>query len=87
MATVDFEIATRDEKYIDTIKELRLKDFSMNLPFLILSEKLPEGQVYQEFQDGHIELHEVFSNRLGFKTLKTLTTSEADQVRKDYGLF
>ena len=87
MTAIDFEIATKREKYINTIKELRLKDFSMNLPFLILSEKLPEGQVYQEFKDGHVELHEVLSNGLGFKSLKTQTTPEADQVRKDYGLF
>ena len=89
MASVDLEIATREEKYINTIKDLRLKNFSKNLSFLILSEKLPEGQVYQEFRDGHIELQKVFSvgSDYGFKVIQILTPSEATQVRMDYGLF
>ena len=61
MLDVDFEIAAKKEQYINTIKVLRAKNFSNNLPFLILSENLPEGQVYREFPDGHIELQEVFT--------------------------
>jgi len=89
MTAIDFEITTKREKYINTIKELRLKNFNNDLPFLILSEKLPEGQAYQEFRDGHIEIQEVFSvgSDYGFKVIRILTTVEADQVRKDYGLF
>ena len=89
MSDVDFKVATNEGKFVNAIKELRLKNFNNNLPFLILSDKLPEGQVYQEFRDGHIELQEVFSvgSDYGFKVIKTLTTSEADQVHKEYGLF
>jgi hypothetical protein len=89
MTAIDFEIATKREKYINTVKELRLKDFHNDQPFLMLSDNLPEGQVYQEFRDGHIELQEVFSvgSNYGFKTIRVLTSVEADIVRKDYGLF
>jgi hypothetical protein len=89
MTAIDFEIATKREKYINTIKELRLKNFSNNLPFLILSDKLPEGQVYREFPDGHIELQEVFAMGSKYKTtvLKILSTTEADHIRKENGLF
>jgi hypothetical protein len=79
---------TKDEKYLQTIKELRAKNFSRNLPFLILSDKLPEGHVYREFSDGHIELQQVFSIGSTFqsKVLQVLTNSDADKVRKEYGL-
>lgn len=76
------------EQYLSTIKKLRAVNFSKNLPFLILSDKLPDGQVYREFADGHIELQEVFSvgSEFRYKVLKTLLASEADKVRKAYGL-
>jgi hypothetical protein len=89
MAVVNLEIPNKEEKYLETVKQLRLKNFSKNLPFLILSDKLPEGQVYREFPDGHIELQETFSmgSRFDSTVLQILTTTEADQVRKEYGLF
>lgn len=89
MTAIDFEIATKREKYINTIKELRLKNFSNDLPFLILSDKLHDGQVYREFPDGHIELHEVFAIGSEYKTavLKILSSAEADHIRKENGLF
>jgi hypothetical protein len=88
MTAIDFEIATKREKYINTIKELRLKNFSNNLPFLILSDKLPEGQVYREFPDGHIELQEVLAIGSEYKTivLQILSATEADNIRKANGL-
>lgn len=85
-AVVEFEI--KKEHYLSTIKALRTKNFSKNLPFLILSDKLPDGQVYREFSDGHIELQEV-SSKAGvfqYRVIKTLSNSEADQVRKAHGL-
>lgn len=89
MIDVDFEITNRNEKYIATIKELRSRNFSKNIPFLILSNKLPDGQVYREFPDGHIEIQEVFSigAEFGSKVLQILSTPEADKVREEYGLF
>jgi len=87
MASVDLEIATREEKYINTIKEMRLKNFSKNLPFLILSEKLPEGQAYREFPDGRIELQEISAIGSKYKTivLQILSPDEADKIRKENG--
>jgi len=81
-------VKTKDEKYLFTIKGIRSRNFSKNLPFLILSGKLPEGQVYREYRDGRIELQEVFfvGSRFQHKVIKTLPATEADKVRKANGL-
>jgi hypothetical protein len=85
----DIEMARQKQGYIKTIKEIRANDFANNLPFLILSEKLPEGQVYREFPDGRIELQKVYSkgSEYKFKVLKVLTPEEANKVWEEYGLF
>ncbi len=89
MQPSDIGITTRDEKYLITVKNLRSRNFSKNLPFLILSEQLPDGQVYREFPDGRMELQEVFAEGAKFKSkvIKVLNAPEADRVRKEYGLF
>lgn len=83
---IDVEI--RDEKYLTTIKNLRQRNFSKNLPFLILSDQLPDGQVYREFPDGRVELQEVFIEGTKFKSkvIEVLKRLDADRVRKAYGL-
>ena len=88
MSATDFTVTKKDEKYLITVKGIRSRNFSRNLPFLILSDTLPDGQVYREFPDGHIELQEVFSTGsiFHYKALKTLPESEANTVRKAYGL-
>jgi hypothetical protein len=89
METIHDKAKKRDEKYLFTIKKLRSGNFSKNLPFLILSDTLPDGQVYREFSDGHIEVQQVFSigSEFLYKVLRTLPAGEADKVRKAYGLF
>ena len=78
----------KDESYLLTLKALRSKNFSRNLPFLLLSDKLPEGQVYREYSDGHIEIQEAFSvgPNFHFRLLRVLPAPEADKVRRAYGL-
>jgi len=88
MTTIDLEIATKRERYINTVRELRSKNFSNNLPFLILSDGLPQGQAYREFADGHMELQEIYAIGSEYKTvvLKILSSKEADQIRQEHGL-
>ncbi len=76
------------ERYFKTIQKLRSRNFSNNLPFLILSAKLPEGQVYREFSDGRIELQQIFvvGTKFESKVLNVLDSSDADQVREEHGL-
>lgn len=83
------EVTTKDEKYLITVNNLRSRNFSKNLPFLILSDQLPDGQVYREFPDGRIELQEVFAEGAKFKSkvIQILKAPEADRVRKEYGLY
>ncbi|WP_152620402.1 hypothetical protein [Pedobacter lusitanus] len=84
----DLELETKHEKYLITIRNLRANNFSKDLPFLILSENLPGGQVYKEFADGRIEIQEVVSAGKKFRTrvIKVLKGLQADSVRKTYGL-
>ena len=84
----DLELENKHEKYLITIRNLRANNFSKDLPFLILSENLPEGQVYKEFADGRIEIQEVASAGKKFSTrvIKVLKGMQADSIRKIYGL-
>lgn len=85
---VDFELEEKHKKYLSTIKNLRQRNFSNNLLFLILSEDLPDGQVYKEFPDGRIEIQEVKSVGKKFSTrvVKILKAWQAEKVREAYGL-
>ena len=89
MSVVNVETEIKQEKYLDVLRSLRAKNFSRDLPFLILSNKLPKGQVYKEYSDGRIEIQQVSStgNTFKVKVLKTLAIKEAELVRSDYGLF
>jgi hypothetical protein len=86
---MEIELETQKDKFTTTIKGIRRRNFSNNLPFLILSENLPEGQSFREFPDGHIEVQEVYTIAAEIKTkhIRTLTSQEADQVRQENGLF
>ena len=76
------------EQYFVTINKLRSRNFSNNLPFLILSDKLPEGHVYREFPDGRIEIQHVFvvGTKYEAQVLNVLDSTDADKVRMEYGL-
>ncbi|WP_221307441.1 hypothetical protein [Rhabdobacter roseus] len=89
MREVVFDGEGQKERYLLTLKELRARNFKRNLPFLILSDKLPEGQVYREFPDGRIELQHVFVSGSKFesKLIQVLVPSDAERVRKEHELF
>ena len=76
------------ERYLITVRELRARNFRKNLPFLILSDKLPEGQVYREFPDGRIEIQQVSFSGPNFEStvIHTLAPSDAERVRKEHEL-
>ncbi|PWV47693.1 hypothetical protein C7475_108260 [Chitinophaga sp. S165] len=81
-------IIVKDNNYLLTIRKLRLRNFSNNIPFLILSDKLPEGQVYREYPDGRIELQQVVTAGKKFQSrlIQKLESNDADRIRKEYGL-
>lgn len=80
--------APNRELYFNTVHKLRSRNFGNGLPFLILSDKLPDGQVYREFADGRIEVQPVIvvGAEYKFKVLKILDSGKADKVRSEYGL-
>lgn len=85
---LDFAFEAKREQYLLTIKNLRLRNFGNNLPFLLLSENLPKGQVYREYPDGSIEIQEVATvgNKFTTRVVKILKGSQADHIRRTYGL-
>lgn len=78
----------QDEKFTANILNLRLRNFSNNIPFLILSDKLPDDQAYLEYADGHIEISETYANGAEIKSrlIRILSLREAIKVRKENGL-
>ena len=83
MTVLEQEISLQEKKFALTIEKLRARNFSRNLPFLILSDKLPEGQGFYEFADGHIEVQEVYTVGAEIETrfVRRLTDAEAEEVR------
>jgi len=93
MTDFEYEMTMQDKKFSATIDRLRNRNFSNNLPFLILSDELPDGQGFYEFADGHIEIQEVYTIEADIETrfIRRLTDAEANRVREqfmeDNGLF
>lgn len=89
MTALETAIALQDKRVTAATKALREKNLGKGLPFLILSEELPEGQAYREFPDGHIEIQEITEDGadLGSKLVRTLTKAEVVSFRVKHGLF
>lgn len=86
MTDLEYEIAAQDKKFAATIDRLRKRNFGNNLPFLILSDQLPEGQGFYEFADGRIEIQEVYTigAEIETKFIRRLTDREANVVREKF---
>ena len=76
------------EKFKTIKLNIRSRNFSNNIPFLILSDKLPDDQAYLEYADGHIEISETYANGAEIKSrlIRILSKAEANKIRKDNGL-
>ena len=79
---------TQEDKYTATILGIRKTNFEKNIPFLILSDNLPDGHAYREFNDGHIEIQEVYTEGANIKSrlIRILSDAEATKIRSDNGL-
>jgi len=89
MTALETEIALQDKRVSEVTRALRQRNLNNNLPFLILSEDLPEGQAYREFPDGHIEIQEITEDGADLKSklVRNLTTAEVVDFRLKNGLF
>jgi hypothetical protein len=88
MPSTDNNIVEKHHRHLLTVRSLRSRNFGKGLPFLLLSDKLPDGQIYREFADGHIELQQVFfiEGKYEYKLLRRLPVTEARKVRETHGL-
>lgn len=89
MKPIEPFIESEEQRLETSVRELRKRNFSNNLPFLILSDKLPDGQAYHEFADGRIGLQGVVDSETSytFKLIRVLSSTEADRVRSEYGFY
>jgi hypothetical protein len=89
MTAIETAIALQDKRVSEVTRALRQRNLNNGLPFLILSEDLPEGQAFREFPDGHIEIQEITEEgaELRSKLVRKLTRSEAVDFRLKNGLF
>ena len=73
------------DRFETALKELRADKFAQNLPFLILSGKLPDGQAYYEYQDGRIEIRRnvIDGGKYTTELVRELNTVEAYKVRRE----
>ena len=69
------------------IKRLRLKKLQKGLPFMINSKDLPGNQCYFEYPDGSIKLVTLLKSAKDFTEIKTLSSTEGNNVRLKYNLF
>jgi len=88
MTALETEIALQDKRVSEVTRALRQKNLDNNLPFLILSGDLPEGQAYREFPDGHIEIQEIIEDGADLKSklVRKLTEAQAVDFRVKNGL-
>ena len=89
MTALETEAALQDKRVSEVTRALRERNLNNDLPFLILSEDLPEGQAYREFPDGHIEIQEIIEDgaNLKSKLVRKLTSTETAAFRVKNGLF
>lgn len=81
------EMAEQKEKSQAIIRELREKCFSENVPFLITSEALPDGEAYYEYANGRMEIRKMHSEgSLKTELVRVLTDDEAGEIKKAYGI-
>lgn len=87
-ADIEREVARINERLRQRTLELRIDNFSKGLSFMIFSDDLADGECYLEYPDGDIELRRLSDRDDVLENLyvRTLTQSEADQVRKECGL-
>jgi len=89
MTALETEIALQEKRVSEVTRALRQRNLDNNLPFLILSADLPEGQAFREFPDGHIEIQEIMDDgaNLKSKLIRRLTKAEIVDFRLKNGLF
>lgn len=59
----------------EAVRRLRRQKLNSGHPFMINSKKLPKGQCYLEFPDGHIELVSITPTKTDFYIIKQFTNS------------
>lgn len=70
----------------EAVRRLRRQTLSSGHPFMVNSKKLPKGQCYLEYPDGHIELVSIAPNNRDFYIVRPFTKDESIIIRRQYHL-
>jgi hypothetical protein len=68
------------------VRSLRRNKLKSGRPFMINSNELPAGQCYIEYPNGSIQMVRLSDTGRDFVTIKLLTTTEQNQLRKKFQL-
>lgn len=69
----------------EAVQKLRLQKLRSGHPFMINSKELESNQCYLEYPDGKIQLVFLRNAAREFTVIRTLSSVEAEALRKRYG--
>lgn len=79
-------LVSLNEKGSGAVKQLRKQRLMKGLPFMINVRELAESRCFLEYPDGSIVEVERSANGSEFETIRTLSTFEANELKKRYQL-
>lgn len=68
----------------EAVRRLRRQTLNSGHPFMINSKKLPKGQCYLEFPDGHIELVSIAATKRDFHLITQFTNDQSTNIRRQH---
>lgn len=88
MTELEMENARQREMGLSTLRTLRSNNFQRGISFQMLDERLPKGQAYYQFADGHIEIRELVTGqgKPFTKHIRNLNEQEGAQILLDHEL-
>lgn len=81
------DLQTIEKKGNEAVKKLRSQKLADGHPFMINSKDLEDYQCYLEYPDGSIKLVYLIKSATAFTVLRTLSSAEAQDLRKKYQFF
>ncbi len=71
-----------EQRGLLAVQHIRRETLEQGHPFMINTDKLPNGQCYLEFPDGTIQVFTICPIHNDFKLVRELTPQEQSSVRK-----
>jgi len=88
MTEIEMENAALQKRCLATLRKKREDNFRQGIPFQMLDNRLPKGQAYYHFVDGHIEIRQFIAGegQPYTKHIRDLNEQEGAQILLDHEL-